>query len=180
MTLFETLRNVLPRSLFTHLGEPPRAIEVPHRVAELIRAREEESERLIGWVQLVMTATFAALYVIAPRPLDAGMSMLAPVPLALTGYAAFTAARLWFAHRGFLPGWLLVLSMLVDTALLLGLIWAFHFQYEQPAAFSLKVPTFVYIFAFIALRALRFDHRYVLSAGLFAAAGWALLVILAI
>src|SRR5215471_10705166 len=180
VTLFETLRNVLPRSLFTHLGEPPRAIEVPHRVAELIRAREEDSERLIGWVQLVMAATFAALYVIAPRPLDAGMSMLAPVPLALSGYAAFTAARLWFAHRGFLPGWLLVLSMLVDTALLLGLIWAFHFQYEQPAAFSLKVPTFVYIFAFIALRALRFDHRYVLSAGLFAAAGWALLVILAI
>src|SRR5215467_1149376 len=158
VTLFETLRNVLPRSLFTHLGEPPRAIEVPHRVAELIRAREEDSERLIGWVQLVMAATFATLYVIAPRPLDAGMSMLAPVPLALSGYAAFTAARLWFAHRGFLPGWLLVLSMLVDTALLLGLIWAFHFQYEQPAAFSLKVPTFVYIFAFIALRALRFDH----------------------
>ena len=94
MTLFETLRNVLPRSLFTHLGEPPRAIEVPHRIAELIRAREEESERLIGWVQLVMAATFAALYVIAPRPLDAGMSVLAPVPLALTGYAAFTAARL--------------------------------------------------------------------------------------
>lgn len=180
VTLFETLRNVLPRSLFTHLGEPPRAIEVPHRIAELIRAREEESERLIGWVQLVMAATFAALYAIAPRPLDAGMSVLAPVPLALTGYAAFTAARLWFAHRGFLPGWLLVLSMLVDTALLLGLIWAFHFQYQQPAAFSLKVPTFVYIFAFIALRALRFDHRYVLSAGLFAAGGWALLVILAI
>jgi len=25
------------------------------------------SERLIGWVQLVMTATFAALYVIAPN-----------------------------------------------------------------------------------------------------------------
>ena len=61
-------------------------------------------------------------------------------------------------------GWVLpgLLSMLVDTALLLGLIWAFHFQYEQPAVFSLKVPTFVYIFAFIALRALRFDHRYCL------------------
>lgn len=180
MTGLETLRRLLPRSLFTHLGEPRRAIEVPPRVATLIRAREEESERLIGWVQLVMAATFAALYLIAPRPHDAGMSMLAPVPLALTGYAAFTAARLWLAHRGFLPGWLLVLSMLVDTTLLLGLIWVFHLQYEQPAAFSLKVPTFVYIFAFIALRALRFDHRYVLSAGLFAASGWALLVILAL
>lgn len=180
MPLFETLRNALPRSLFTQLGEPARAIEVPARVATLVRAREEESERLIGWVQLVMAATFAALYVIAPRPLDAGMSMVAPVPLALTGYASFTAARLWLAHRGALPGWLLVLSMLVDTTLLLGLIWSFHLQYDQPAAFSLKVPTFVYIFAFIALRALRFDHRYVLSVGLFAAAGWALLVMLAI
>jgi hypothetical protein len=40
---------------------------------KLIRTREEESERLIGWVQLVMAATFAALYVIAPRPLDAGI-----------------------------------------------------------------------------------------------------------
>jgi adenylate cyclase len=180
VTLIETLRNLLPRSLFTHLGEPPRAIEVPRRVEALIRTREEESERLIGWVQLAMAATFAALYLISPRPLDAGMSMLAPVPLALAGYVAFTAARLWLAHHRFLPGWLLVLSMLVDTMLLLGLIWTFHVQYQQPAAFSLKVPTFVYIFAFIALRALRFDHRYVLSAGLFAAAGWALLVVLAI
>ena len=180
MPLFETLSNALPRSLFTHLGEPATATEVPARVATLVRAREEESERLIGWVQLVMAATFAALYMIAPRPLDAGMSMVAPVPLALAGYASFTAARLWLAHRGFLPGWLLVLSMLVDTTLLLGLVWSFHLQYDQPAAFSLKVPTFVYIFAFIALRTLRFDHRYVLSAGLFAAAGWALLVMLAI
>src|SRR5918999_2620124 len=155
---------MLPRSLFTHLGEPARTIDVPSRVATLIRAREEESERLIGWVQLAIAATFAALYLIAPRPLDAGMAMLMPVPLALTGYTLFTAARLWLAYRGFLPGWLLVLSMLVDTALLLGLIWSFHIQYEQPVAFSLKVPTFVYLFAFIALRALRFDPRYVLSA----------------
>ncbi len=180
VTLFETLRTMLPRSLFSHLGEPARAIEVPARIATLIRAREEESERLIAWVQLEMAATFATLYAIAPRPLDAGMSMLAPVPLALAGYATFTVARLWLGYRGFLPGWLLVLSILVDTALLLGLIWTFHIQYGQPAAFSLKVPTFIYIFAFISLRALRFDHRYVLSAGLFAAAGWALLVVLAI
>lgn len=43
---------------------------------ELIRAREEKSERLIDWVQLVMVAIFATLYVIAPQLLDAVMSML--------------------------------------------------------------------------------------------------------
>ena len=49
VTLFETLSNVLPRSLFTDLGEPPRASEVPYRVAELTRARgggERASDRL--------------------------------------------------------------------------------------------------------------------------------------
>ena len=35
-------------------------------------------------------------------------------------------------------------------------IWSFHIQYEQPAAFYLKAPTFAYVFFFIALRALRF------------------------
>jgi hypothetical protein len=49
VTLFETLSNVLSRSLFTDLGEPPRASEVSYRVAELIRSGEEESERLTDW-----------------------------------------------------------------------------------------------------------------------------------
>ncbi len=46
---------------------------------------------------------------------------------------------------------LVVLSILADIALLLGLIWSFHVQYGQDAAFSLKVPTFIYIFLFVAL-----------------------------
>jgi hypothetical protein len=51
VTLFETLGRVLPRSLFTHLGEQTLTLGVPARVATLIRTREEESERVIGWVQ---------------------------------------------------------------------------------------------------------------------------------
>jgi adenylate cyclase len=174
-----TLRGLLPKTLFTHLGAPVGSLGLPMRVSRLIRAQEEDSERLIGWMQLALAAIFAALYLIAPRPLDAHVSMLMPVPLALASYAAFTGARLWLAYRNYLPGWLLVLSILADTALLLNLIWSFHQEYGQPAAFSLKVPTFIYIFVFVGLRALRFDYRYVLSAGLFAAIGWALIVILA-
>ena len=71
----------------------------------------------------------------------------------IAAYFLFTVARLVLSYRMRLPGWLLVVSMLADTALLLGLIWWFHIQYGQPAAFSLKVPTFIYIFVFIALRA---------------------------
>jgi adenylate cyclase len=68
----------------------------------------------------------------------------------------------------------------VDIALLLTLIWSFHIQYLQPPSFVLKAPTFVYLFIFIALRALRFEGRYVLLAGAAAALGWLWLVHLAI
>jgi adenylate cyclase len=162
------------------LSTPAGAAELPKRVKDLIRAQEAASERLIGWAQLGLVAIFGALYLVAPRPADAGMAMLAPVPIALTGYLAFTLLRLRLAYRDALTGWLLILSILVDIVLLLGLIWSFHVQYGQPLAFSLKVPTFIYIFVFIALRALRFDHRYVLAAGAFAALGWLAVVGLAI
>jgi adenylate cyclase len=75
-----------------------------------------------------------------------------------------------------LPGALLVISIVADVGLLLWLIWTFHAQYGQTAPFSLKVPTFVYMFVFIALRVLRFDHRYVMVAGLTAAGGWLVLL----
>lgn len=153
---------------------------MPKRVADLVLAQEIESERLIGWVQLGVAATFAMLYLIAPRPTDAPATMLAPVPIALVIYTAFTIVRLWLAYLRTLPAWLLVVSILADTVLLLSLIWSFHFQYEQPPAFSLKVPTFIYIIVFIALRALRFDYRYVLTAGLAAVVGWMSLVVLAV
>ena len=145
---------------------------IPDRVRALIDRQEMLSERLIGWVQLAVVVTFGALFLIAPRPADAGMAMYEPVPIALGIYAVFTLGRLLLSYRGRLPGALVVLSILADIVLLLGLIWSFHIQYGQAAAFSLKVPTFIYIFVFVALRALRFDPRYVLVAGLFAALGW--------
>ena len=168
------------RSLaFRRDGTDP-ARDLPRRVTAIINYNEAQSERLIGWAQLVLAVTFAALYLIAPRPADAHTTMLAPVPLALLGYLTFTVLKLELAYRKPLPGWLLTLSIAADTALLFGLIWSFHLQYAQPAAFSLKVPTFIYIFVFIVLHGLRFDYRHVLTAGAFAALGWMLVVALAI
>ncbi len=92
-------------------------------------------------------------------------------------YLVFTVGRLALAYRGPLPGSALLASILADVALLIGLIWSFHDQYGQPAAFSLKVPTFVYLFVFIAVRVLRFDARYVLVAGVAAVLGWIGLVV---
>lgn len=152
-------------------------VQLPLRVQRLVEAQEADSERLIGWVQLVVVSLFATLYAVAPRPHDAPAAMLLePVPLALGAYLAFTLGRLSLAYRGALPAPVVIASILADVGLLIGLIWSFHGQYGQPPPFSLKVPTFVYLFVFISLRVLRFDARYVLAAGLSAAVGWVGLV----
>ena len=157
---------------------PTVAPGLPLRVQRLIANQEDHSERLIGWVQLLVVTSFAMLYLIAPRPADAPLgALLDPVPVVLAAYMLFTVARLAMAYRQRLPGSVLLISILADVGLLIGLIWAFHAHYGQSAAFSLKVPTFVYLFVFIVIRALRFDHRYVLAAGIAAALGWVALVI---
>jgi adenylate cyclase len=152
----------------------PSSTGIPARVMAEIDRREAAAERLIGWVQLTIVVFFASLYSIAPRA--EGSSGENFVPMTLAAYFAFTVFRVALSYRTRLPSWFLFLSIVVDVALLCGLIFSFHIQYEQPAAFYLKAPTMIYFFIFISLRALRFDPRFVLMAGLISAMGWLLMV----
>ncbi len=157
----------------------PAPAHPPARVEEAIERQQMSSEILIGWVQLSVVVTFGVLYAFSRKtiPVDAAFE---PVPWALAIYLAFTVTRLMAAYRGTLPRWFLALSVIIDMALLLGLIWTFHLQYMQPPAFYLKAPTVLYVFIFIALRALRFEARFVILAGVAAALGWLALVAYAI
>ena len=144
---------------------------LPARVARALADLDRRSEILIGWVQAALISVLGALYLVAPgtAPTDARFH---PVPWALGLYAGFTVLRLALAYRGRLNLVLRVLSVLVDIGMLMLTIWSFHLQYGQPAAFYLKAPTLLYVFIFIALRALTFAPAYVLFTGLVAAAGW--------
>lgn len=153
---------------------PAGGAVLPLRVRAALLEQEASSEILIGWIQLAVLAAFGTLYAISPKAFPPEVEFR-PIPWALGGYLLFTVARLALAHARRLPGWFLVLSILADMALLLGVIWSFHLQYMQPAAFYLKAPTLLYVFIFIALRTLRFDPLYVLLAGGAAAAGWLLM-----
>ncbi|MGH6953953.1 MAG: adenylate/guanylate cyclase domain-containing protein, partial [Alphaproteobacteria bacterium] len=123
------------------------------------------------WIQLAVVVTFGTLYTVSPKAFSAEAAF-EPVPWALGAYLTFTVVRLALSYRFHLPGWYLGLSVVTDMALLLGLIWSFHLQYQQPPEFVLKVPTLLYVFIFIALRALRFEARFVVLAGVVAALGW--------
>lgn len=155
------------------LGEGPAGAP-PERVRWLIVEQQVRSEILIGWVQFALVLFFLVLYTVSAKT-SAGTRFL-PVPWVLAAFMGFTLLRLLAAHRRWLNPPLLVLGICIDMALLMGLIWSFHLQYEQPAPFYLKAPTLLYVFLFIALRALRFEPLYVAAAGLAAAAGWLLLL----
>jgi adenylate cyclase len=110
------------------------AESLPARVRRTIARQEEDSEKLIGWVQLAILIVFTVLYTVAPKTFDERAALFEPVPLALGGYALFTLIRLALAYRKRLPDWFLYLSMVIDIVMLMGLIWSFHIQYHQPAS----------------------------------------------
>lgn len=147
---------------------------VPSRIRVVIEQQQDDSERLTAWIQLGIVLFFALLYSVTPKTY-AGNLMYPPVTIALAAFVAAAALRLVVAHRGRAPGWFVGGLIVTDMSLLLLLIWSFHMQYEQPPAFSLKAPTLLYVFIFIALRALRFEARYVVLAGGAAAIGWVVL-----
>jgi adenylate cyclase len=149
--------------------------ELPARVRHAIKRQQDLSELIIGWIQLGVVGTFWILYTIAPKTFSESADF-EPVPWVLACYFAFTVLRLAVAHKRSLPDWLLYVSVVIDMALLMALIWSFHLQYQQPPSFYLKVPTLLYVFIFIALRALRFEARFVIAAGVTAAIGWLLMV----
>ena len=148
---------------------------LPQRLRLAIQDQQERSEVLISIIQLIIVAIFGLLYAVAPKTFSQDADF-APVPWVLAMYLAFSLIRLALALRRQLPDWMLYLSSAVDVALLVGLIWSFHLQYEQPPSFYLKAPTMLYLFIFIAIRALHFDPRFVVSTGICAAFGWAVLV----
>ena len=153
---------------------PPASL--PARVRERISIQEERSEVLVGWIQLAFIVGMAVVYTVAPKKFSDDVAF-APVPWILSAYFVFTLLRLGLAHARKLPRWFVYASIVVDMTLLLVLIFSFHIQYRQPPAFYLKSPTLMYVYVLIALRALNFEARYIITAGVVAALGWLLLVL---
>jgi adenylate cyclase len=144
---------------------------LPERVSRDIEREQEAGEVVVGWTQAAVIVFFGALYAVSPKAFPAG-TRLHPVPWTLAIYALFTAGRLFLAYRGRLRRGFVVLSVVVDIAVLMITIWSFYLQYQAPPALYLKAPTLMYVFIFIALRTLRFEPAYVLLAGGCAALGW--------
>jgi adenylate cyclase len=165
-----------PRTLVGVLRETFRVSRrraLPQRIVDQIRKHDLISEVLVKLIQILVVGILGIFYIVSPKT-DAGTEF-SPVPWALAIYLVLNGAGLYWALRRGLPDWSVYVSIGFDVSLLMILIWSFHIQYEQPPSFYLKVPTLLYAFIFIALRALRFESKFVLAAGGFAALGWLLM-----
>ncbi len=167
---------VTATSRMTELLFGPRLTHrLPARVEQAIRAQDDQSEILICLVQLAAIVFFGAFYAVTPKGFGPEVTFQ-PIPITLAAYGAFTLLRLRLATRGSLSERFLAVSVIVDITVLMVTIWSFHLQYQQPPAVYLKAPTLLYVFIIIALRALRFDSRWVLLAGAASAIGWIILL----
>ncbi len=126
---------------------------LPERLKIAIRDQQERSEVLISVIQILIVTIFGLLYMISPKTFSDDVAF-APVPWVLSAYLLFSLLRFALAIKRRLPDWMLYLSAIADIVLLMGLIWSFHLQYEQPASFYLKAPTLLYVFIFISIRAI--------------------------
>jgi adenylate cyclase len=100
-----------------------------------------------------------------------------PVRWTFAVYAVLTAIRLHLAYKDRLTPTRLALGIAVDVAVLLALTVTIALGFPDPEQAVLKVSLQAWLPVVIALRALRFDPRWVAWAGLLTAAGWLLLVI---
>ncbi|MEM7426669.1 MAG: adenylate/guanylate cyclase domain-containing protein [Pseudomonadota bacterium] len=164
--LIAVIKNALPTQEQTDL---------PARIRRAIERQDQSSEVLAKILQLAVVSIMAILYFSTPKT-DAGTAF-SPVPYALLTYLFLNLIGLVWALRWGLRDWAVYGSIVIDMSLLFVLIWSFHIQYGQPASFYLKAPTILYVFIFIAIRAMRFQARFVLAAGLAASIGWTALVI---
>ncbi|MFK5978903.1 MAG: adenylate/guanylate cyclase domain-containing protein [Rhizobiaceae bacterium] len=143
---------------------------LPEQVRATLRARVRANEVLVRMLQLGILLFFAFVYFVSPK--TSPDEALEVVPIVLGVYFVLSVIGLIWAMRSELPDWAVYFSVLFDFALLFGLMISFHFQYMQPASFILKAPALLYIFIFIAIRAIRLEVRFVVAAGVVAALGW--------
>jgi adenylate cyclase len=138
---------------------------------------EKNSEITSALVQLVFILLLLVVYFISPKGFEAGTpGAFEPILWISIIYVPVLILRLWKAISLNLNQTVGYVFILVDVAILTALIFSFHIQYGGNFNLSLKAPTFLYYFLFIAMAALSYDGKRVWVAGLSSMFVWSVLV----
>jgi diguanylate cyclase (GGDEF)-like protein/PAS domain S-box-containing protein len=166
-------------------------VPTSRRLREVLRRHDVSGERAIALAQGAIALFILTLHAIAQisQRLDvpgadsgpfAGPWVSPWVVLILSLLVASSALRLYLVETGRPPERVLDVLNVGDIAIFLSLIWGYQYVYGHPAGGVLKSPTQTLLFGLVALRALRFHPRPVLTSGVVAVLGWTLLVCAAV
>ena len=143
-----------------------------------IRDEQKKNEFTIAVFQTAVVFFWMILYLLAPKGI--ANSRFEPVLLVLGPLSLFMLFRVFLTFRFRLSYLATYLFILIDCFSVSVLIWAYHLQYEEPPAFYLKSPTFLYFFVIIGMRSLCLDVRSLLFAGLCVLTLWSGLTVYAV
>lgn len=143
-----------------------------------IKREEARNEVLTSAVLVGFCSFFLGVYLISPRGFSE-QQWFEAVPIVFSVYLPFCILRLVAAHYRKIRDYQLTLFCVADVTLISTLIWLWHIQYNQPAPFYLKVPTFSAFYLMLSLRSLSYRPFYMLLTGLTAMFEWTVLVIYA-
>ena len=146
-----------------HLGQDGPRQTTHHEVAtnpevanEAIEKHDRAGERSIGLAQVAIGAVVLSLHLISAIRHD--FQTFSPlVSTILIGFIASSIMRFKCAGRASFRENTFTALTIIDSALLVGVIWAYCVAYNLPFEASVKSPTLVLLFTFIGLRALRFS-----------------------
>lgn len=124
-----------------------------------------QAELFSTYAQFLFLIFILIVYLLSPKGFDQNASF-EPVKMAFWIYLPIIIVRWYLASRSRLTQWQIYGFLIMDVLILTGLIWSFHVQYQSPFTLSLRSPTFLYFFVFLALRSLSFRvaHVFVFTA----------------
>lgn len=140
-----------------------------------VQKEEAKSEKIASVAQILFLCGIFTIYHFSPKGF--AQSDFEPVRLMFYGYGPILLVRLFLAWKEKLEGLALYGFLAVDLLALTALIWSFHLQYQQPVTLSLRAPTFLYYFIFLAIRCLSYDFRKLLFVLLGSIALWTSIIV---
>lgn len=157
------------------------SITKDERIKRIIFDYERQSEVLVSWMQLFVICVYIFTYSMVPEPTYENYNpFLNPISWLMVAYIGFTVFRLYKAYHGRLNQCLISFSIIFDITTLALVSYAIHIQYEVEMAYVLKTGNVIYFLVYVALRALCFQARWVILAGIYSAIAWSSMIAYAI
>ena len=144
---------------------------VENKTESRIKEHLKNSERIIAYCELLFLIGISLLYFFAPKPTDSTSTIeLSQIVFGL--FYLMVGSKLIISHKYKFSRYLIHTYCALEMILLTALIYSFHIKYQQSISLSLKAPTFVYYFYFVALQSIRFNPSYLLASAFWAVICW--------